>query len=62
LRLHELAVIKSDPKRILAAGTDWHFPDELKRDLKGVRLTSGGPNGGGTVSASGTLEAPAQTT
>jgi NitT/TauT family transport system substrate-binding protein len=34
LRLHELGMIKRDPKRILADGTDFHFFDELKRELK----------------------------
>jgi NitT/TauT family transport system substrate-binding protein len=35
LRLHELGMIKRDPKRILADGTDFRFFDELKRELKG---------------------------
>jgi NitT/TauT family transport system substrate-binding protein len=34
LRLHELGMIKRDPKRILAEGTDWRFLNELKRELK----------------------------
>jgi NitT/TauT family transport system substrate-binding protein len=34
LRLHELGMIKRDPKRILAEGTDFHFFEELKRELK----------------------------
>jgi len=34
LRLHELGMIKSSPKRILAEGTDWRFLDDLKRELK----------------------------
>ena len=34
LRLHELGMIKTDPKRIIAAGTDWRFLDEVKRELK----------------------------
>ena len=34
LRLHELGMIKRDPKRILAEGTDFRFFDELKRELK----------------------------
>jgi NitT/TauT family transport system substrate-binding protein len=34
LRLHELGMIKHDPKRILADGTDFHFFDEIKRELK----------------------------
>jgi len=35
LRLHELGMIKTNPKRIIADGTDWRFLDELKRELKG---------------------------
>ncbi len=34
LRLHELGMIKSSPKRILADGTNWRFLDEVKRELK----------------------------
>ena len=34
LRLHELGMIRRDPKRILAEGTDFRFFDELKRELK----------------------------
>jgi NitT/TauT family transport system substrate-binding protein len=34
LRAHELGMIKHDSKRILAAGTDFRFFDELKRELK----------------------------
>jgi NitT/TauT family transport system substrate-binding protein len=34
LRLHELGMIKTDPKRVLANGTDWRFLGELKRELK----------------------------
>jgi NitT/TauT family transport system substrate-binding protein len=34
LRLHELGMIKRDPKRILAEGTDFRFLDEVKRELK----------------------------
>jgi NitT/TauT family transport system substrate-binding protein len=34
LRLHELRMIKTDPKRVIAEGTDWRFLDELKRELK----------------------------
>jgi NitT/TauT family transport system substrate-binding protein len=35
LRLHEFGVIKSDPKKIIAQGTDWRFFNELKKELKG---------------------------
>jgi NitT/TauT family transport system substrate-binding protein len=34
LRLRELGFIKSSPQKIIADGTDWHFLDELKRELK----------------------------
>jgi NitT/TauT family transport system substrate-binding protein len=34
LRLHEIGMIQSDPAKIIAAGTDWRFLDELKRELK----------------------------
>jgi NitT/TauT family transport system substrate-binding protein len=34
LRLHELGMIKSTPQQIIAAGTDWRFLNELKRELK----------------------------
>jgi NitT/TauT family transport system substrate-binding protein len=35
LRLREAGIIKSNPKKILAQGTDWRFFNELKRELKG---------------------------
>ena len=34
LRLHEVGMIKSDPNQIIAAGADWRFLNELKRELK----------------------------
>jgi NitT/TauT family transport system substrate-binding protein len=34
LRLHEAGMIKSSPQTIIAAGTDWRFLDELRRELK----------------------------
>jgi NitT/TauT family transport system substrate-binding protein len=34
LRLHEAGFIKSSPQKIIAAGSDWRFLDELKRELK----------------------------
>jgi NitT/TauT family transport system substrate-binding protein len=34
LRLHEVGMIKTSPKRVLAEGIDWRFLDELKRELK----------------------------
>jgi NitT/TauT family transport system substrate-binding protein len=34
LRMHEAGLIKSSPQKIIAEGTDWHFLDEIKRELK----------------------------
>jgi NitT/TauT family transport system substrate-binding protein len=34
LRLREAGMIKSNPNRIIADGTDWRFLNELKRELK----------------------------
>jgi NitT/TauT family transport system substrate-binding protein len=34
LRLHEVGMIKSEPKQIIAKGTDWRFLNELKKELK----------------------------
>jgi NitT/TauT family transport system substrate-binding protein len=34
LRLYEAAMIKSDPKKIIADSTEWRFLDEVKRELK----------------------------
>ena len=34
LRLHEVGMIKSTPQAIIAAGTDWRFLNEIKRELK----------------------------
>jgi NitT/TauT family transport system substrate-binding protein len=34
LRLHEVGMITSSPNALLAAGTDWRFVNELKRELK----------------------------
>jgi NitT/TauT family transport system substrate-binding protein len=34
LRLHEVGLIKSNPQRIIAEGTNWRFLNELKRELK----------------------------
>ena len=34
LRLQEAGMIKSTPQEIIANGTDWHFLDELKREMK----------------------------
>ena len=35
LRMHEAGVIKSNPQKIIAEGTNWRFVNELKRELKG---------------------------
>jgi len=35
LRLREAGMIKSNPNKIIADGTDWRFLSELKRELKG---------------------------
>ncbi len=35
LRLHEVGMIKSNPQKLMAQGTDWRFLNELKRELKG---------------------------
>ena len=34
LRLREVGMIKSDPNALIAAGTDWRFLNEIKRELK----------------------------
>lgn len=34
LRLHEAGLIKANPQRILAQGTDWRFLEELRKELK----------------------------
>ena len=33
-RLHDAGLIQSAPHKIIADGTDWRFPNELKRELK----------------------------
>jgi NitT/TauT family transport system substrate-binding protein len=35
LRLHEVGMLKSSPQKLIAQGTDWHFLNELKKELKG---------------------------
>jgi len=35
LRLHEIGLIKSTPRKIITQGTDWRFLNELKQELKG---------------------------
>ena len=34
LRLREVGIIKSDPKKLLANGTDWRFIEQLKKEMK----------------------------
>jgi NitT/TauT family transport system substrate-binding protein len=34
LRLHEVGMVKSDPNKLIAQGTDWRFLNELKKELK----------------------------
>jgi NitT/TauT family transport system substrate-binding protein len=34
LRLREVGIIKSDPKKLLAQGTNWRFVEDLKKELK----------------------------
>jgi len=34
LRLHEARLIETSPQKLLAEHTDWHFLDEIKRELK----------------------------
>lgn len=34
LRLHEAGVIKSDPQKLLAQGTNWRFIEQLKKEMK----------------------------
>jgi NitT/TauT family transport system substrate-binding protein len=34
LRLHDVGLLKSDPNKIIADGTDWRSLNELKRELK----------------------------
>jgi NitT/TauT family transport system substrate-binding protein len=35
LRLREAGMVKSNPNKIIAQGTDWRFLNELKKELKG---------------------------
>ena len=34
MRLREVGIIKSDPNKLIAQGTDWRFLNELKKELK----------------------------
>ena len=35
LRLHEAGLVKSNPQKLLASGTNWSFIEQLKREMKG---------------------------
>ena len=35
LRLHEGGLIKSNPQKLLAQGTDWRFIEQLRKEMKG---------------------------
>jgi NitT/TauT family transport system substrate-binding protein len=35
LRLHEVGMIKSNPQKIIAEGTDWRFLNEIRKELRG---------------------------
>ncbi len=35
LRLHEVGMIKTDPNKLVARGTDLRFLNELRKELKG---------------------------
>jgi len=34
LRLHEVGLIKTNPTKLIAKGTNWQFVNELRRELK----------------------------
>jgi NitT/TauT family transport system substrate-binding protein len=34
LRLREVGIIKNNPERLIAQGTDWRFLNEIKKELK----------------------------
>lgn len=34
LRLHEVGMLKTNPEKLIAQGTDWRFLNELRRELK----------------------------
>ena len=34
LRLHEVGMLKAGPQKLIAQGSDWHFFNELKQELK----------------------------
>jgi NitT/TauT family transport system substrate-binding protein len=32
--LHEVGMLKANPEKLIAQGTDWRFLNELKKELK----------------------------
>lgn len=42
LRLKEAGMINGSPREIIARGTDWRFPNELKRELRSRGAVPGG--------------------
>ena len=42
LRLHEVGLIKSNPKKIIADGTDWRFLERAQTRAEGVNEGKGG--------------------
>jgi len=32
--LHEVGIIRTNPQKLIAQGTDWRFLERLKRELK----------------------------
>ena len=34
VRLHEVGMIKNNPQKLIAQGTDWRFLNEIKKELK----------------------------
>ena len=34
LRMHEVGMLKTNPNKLIAQGTDWRFLNELKKELK----------------------------
>jgi len=34
VRLHEVGLLKSEPQKLIARGTDWRYLNELRQELK----------------------------
>jgi NitT/TauT family transport system substrate-binding protein len=34
VRLHDVGLIRSSPKELIARGSDWRFLDELRHEMK----------------------------